>query len=244
MSFIVCPSLFNAQEPLWKRILSWLAADQNAFVESFLADDIRKPHVVDRMTGVVEYRERNSALSTLMMNNGDPFIPLFEAKIRSEMKSHTSDSDEIILRAAEGIVTAGTERALESIERLFRDDKPRFKRFLPPVLSSGFSQDGPRTVLKWYKALESATPELREAAIASVQEIYVQGRAGADFLLALGEAMSVRYGHVPEGTDFKNDPIIIAIELRSMTIAYETRRKVLELSDQIRRNKEQGTKKQ
>lgn len=243
MSFIVCASLFSAQDPLWKRILKWPEAEQVAFVESFLADRIKKPFIVDRKTGEIEHDERNGALSTLMMNNGDPFIPLFEARIRSEMNSHTPESDEIIFTAAACIITAGTERALESIERVFRDDKVRLKRFAPIALSSGFSQDGPRTVLKWYKGLESSNQDLREAAIAMVQDYYGKEYVGANFLEALAEAMSVRYGHVPVEADFKSDPIISAIEGRNMTVAYETRRKVSELSVQMRRKREQEAKK-
>ena len=234
--FLVTSSGLNAEELLGQRILKMPEGEQIAFVKSFIADDLRKPARVDS-------NERGSGLGTLMMNKGDTFIPLFVEAIQSELKTDEALSNGIVYRAVGIITIPGSELALETVERLFRDDKVRFDRYIPVVLSSR-GKDRRQDILKWYKALESKNADLRAAAVLTVQAVLAHEIAMEDNHQALTEAMASRYGHLPEAADFGNDPLIAAIEGKSMTIAYDTRRKVLEISDGMRHKKEQASKKQ
>jgi hypothetical protein len=236
LSLILCAIGLNAQEFLWQGILKRPEAEQFAFVKSFIADDLRKAPRLDN-------NERSAAMVSLMMNKGDTFIPLFVETIQVEMRLDTPLSNGIVDRAVGAIINTRSELALETIERLFRADKVRFDGYIRIALSSGVG-DMRKSVLKWYKALESPNPDLRAAAVRIVQDCFARDIVMEHDNQALTEAMASRLGHFPEEADFKNDPLIAAIEGKSMTIAYDTRRKVLELSDRMRRKKESESKKQ
>lgn len=230
---LIFPRGLEAEEFLWQRMLKAPEAEQVAFVKSFIADDLRKVPIVDG-------DERRDAMVTLMLNRGDTFIPLFEQAVQSEVKSDVALSNGIVYRAVGAISNARSELALETIERLFRDDKVRFDRYISlalPSCMSGNKDDRRKAFLIWYKALDSPNPNLRAAATFVVQRYLGYRIAWEDVLEPLTEAMASRYGHLPEESDFRSDPLIAAIEFESMTIAYETRRKVTEISDGMRRKK-------
>jgi hypothetical protein len=235
--FVISASSLTSQEFLWQRIMKLTEAEQFVFVDSFIAEDLKKQALVD-------HDERSAAIGMLMLNKSEPFIPLFEAKIQHEMKSPSPESSRIIDRAAGIICNAGTAQALEALERVFRDDKPQFDRNIPTALSSGYSRDRLRTFKLWYKALESPNLNLRAAANSMLKNMY--GREGAlgDDLQTLVEAMTSLRGHLPGEEEVRNDPIILAIEGQDMSVAYNVRRKVLELSNQMRLKKSQESKTQ
>ena len=220
----------SGQDFLWKRVLKMPEPEQVAFVKSIIAQDLRNSNPSDQ-------GERGSALMMLMLNKGDTFIPLFAEAIESEIPNDEPLSNGIVRRAVGCILTARSILAMETIERLFRDDKVRFDRYIPAALMPDWGSKKKQTILIWYKAMDSGNPNLKEAAAKWVQEILGNEVHLPEDYEALTAAMQAHYGHYPEEKDFQTDPLIAAIENKNVGMAYETRRKVLEISNRLQREK-------
>jgi len=174
-----------------------------------------------------------------MRTKGEAFIPLFEGAIQAAMKAEAPLANGVVSQAVGMISNAGTDKVLETVVRLFADDNVRLKRFLPMAMSSGWNQGKLQPLItRWYHALESPNPDVREAAAIIVQDVFARDVVMAYDHQALADAMTTRNGHPPTLADFEHDPLIAAIEGKSMTFAYNTRRQVLELSARMRRKKE------
>ena len=105
------------------------------------------------------------------------------------------------------------------------------------VLSEALGYDTTKGIALCYLALESADERVRDAASEKARDYLGSGFFHNEIWNGWIEALVLRHKHYPGEEEMRNDPIVMAIEKRSMTNAYDIRRKIVERAAQMRRER-------
>ena len=186
--------------------------------------------------------ERGSAAGMLMRAKGEILIPLVAERLESEL-ALKNPSTNVIYNTTSLIVTAGTEEAFLTILRVLKDDPKRRDSYSVGVLVEAFSMDKIKGIALWYKSLDSPDARIRERAGEACRVVFGGGVLSKEIWNAWIDALILRHGHYPSDVEMRNDPIVVAIEGRSMTTAYEFRRKIVEFATKLRQERENAAKK-
>ena len=239
--FLVC---FYAQayamEPVLPPGVAKMTTEQQIlFVTSFIDEGFPRGHI----TVDGQLIERGGTAGHLMRVKSEALIPVVAARIEAEMKRE-KPSSKFILRLAVFICSAGTEEALHTLVRLFGDDSKLLIAEARSVLSHAFSWNEKKGFGLWYLALDSADERIREAATDICRDYLGQPFMNPEIWNGWMEALILRHGHYPGEAEMRNDPIVMAIEGRSMTHAYDIRRNIVERAAKMRSERESSPKKQ
>lgn len=232
----------RAMEPVLPSAVAKMTTEQQVlFVTSYIDEGFPRGYISVGGQTI----ERGGTAGFLMRVKSEALIPVVAARIEAELKRESSSS-RFILTAATLISAAGTEEALNTMVRLFRNDSKLLRGEVSSVLSQAFSRDKTKGLTLWYKALDSADERIRESASemcrATLSDAGFSSEA-SEVWSAWVDALILRHGHFPGEAEVRNDPIVMAIEGRSMTTAYDIRRIIVELAVKIRREREDPQKK-
>lgn len=231
-------SVAGAFDLLPKAIAKMTTEQQLRFVKSYIDEGFPRGY----LTIDGQLIDRGSAAGLLMRAKGEILIPLVAERLESEL-ALKNPSTNVIYNTTSLIVTAGTEEAFLTILRVLKDDPKRRDSYSVGVLVEAFSMDKIKGIALWYKSLDSPDARIRERAGEACRVVFGGGVLSKEIWNAWIDALILRHGHYPSDVEMRNDPIVVAIEGRSMTTAYEFRRKIVEFATKLRQERENAAKK-
>lgn len=244
-----------------KQVLSFLVFAQfNAFV---IAGEPQLPEPIARMTAEEQIRivisyvdegfpfpsgsitvdgahfERGSLVAHIMRARSESLIPMITERIKLERRKD-KPSKVLVLTLATLISTAGTEQSLETMVRLFSSDAALLRAEVTSVLSEALDVDWKRGFTVLYKAHESKESSVRLAAGDVSRGTFGAGPSSQEIWDAWVDALLLRHKRYPSDVEMRDDPIVVAVEGRSMSVAYDIRRRIVERANELRSLRQKG----
>ena len=239
-SFVLLILAFNlcdAQDPNFSspnltEILRMPEANQRKFVADYL--NAPSAHV----EGYPPTSD-NSDDFTFLMNEKDWVLPMTEDKIKEWLKN-PEDNRKLIDHVATTIVFAGTIEALEFVARVFANT-PYARKWIEAGITSKFGWRDPNFITKFYYALESKNPLIREVA-AEVIPLRLKDLDGAN-LHIWGAALIERYQGLPTTLQLLKDPLVEIGRVQSGIHPEELRKTLASYAKQAYERKQAGGEK-
>ena len=216
---IALGSCLAQRDPDRTSILDRPESYQRQFIVDFL------DFIKDSATGFVKGYPQTSIHSDdfeLLVRFRSWVIPLAETRVNQWLDS--TQSNKPALDRVLGIVAeAGTIEAVEFLGRVV-SKQPEFKPLLRLSITSKFGQGEPNFITKYYHALESENPLIREVAAEAIPERLKDPTESTIYVW--GEALLEKRRREPTTLELLNDPLIKMAPVNSELNPEEFRQKL------------------
>ena len=139
-----------------------------------------------------------------LMNNTTWALPMVEHQIKEWLKEPEANKEKIRI-VTTTILHASTIEVLEFTARVFADT-PDSRKWVERAIGQRYGWSDPNYITKFYYALESPNPLIREVAEEVVPKWLTLQTEGT--LAIWGEALLERYHHEPTALELLKDPLV------------------------------------
>ena len=173
---------------------------------------------------------RADQMTMLILNRSTLTLPLIESWIEQALKSNPTQAASVET-AAEMIAYAGDQTALREVSKLVAVDENRFGRLVRRTLENAGSFRNPFGVV--YDGLAMDDTAISRLTMQWVESALASSRMQRKW----AEALLIRYGKVPDDSEWANDPLASRLKDQASP---ELRRTILSLAEDAKRKREQN----
>lgn len=212
---LIHPTLvFSQEEPVSSRIVNWSEADQVAWINTYIAEDMPP----------------GEALTMFVLNRSSVALPVLEGWIERILRSPSpielfsnskADPQRVVGRAAAMIAYAGDEQALRSASKLMKVDDQRFGDLVFLTLINAATLRNPFTVA--YQGLAMGDPAIDKGVFFWAKKQFADKKEyhRRDMLQKWAEAMVDKYDGVPTALQWVYDPFVARLDIANEPQAHQ-----------------------
>ena len=161
-----------------------------------------------------------------------------QLKIKEWLKDPDANK-QLIWRVTYTIVYSGSIESLEFVAKVF-DGTPDSRKWIQAAIKSSYGSDKPNFITKYYYALESDNPQIKEVAVEIVPSM-LKDLTYVD-LAIWGEALVERYHHEPTTLEILKDPLVQIGAVHSGIHPEELRKTLATRAQEAYARKQSGSK--